>query len=205
MNCDGCTARIVRPCRPSCKLKLRLARRCIQWKANGHAECGAPCSNRTCNNNAELGCDGTIAFVAAGSAVRGSLYSSAPAIRQLARCSVAAVMLLPALWVSLAVNPATPARRPRPNGVRSRVSRNITWVGQAHEAIDLFVSVVDENSLFVPASDTGALGHPPSPPRDFSPDAECRVAALSSRLDRFSFLLPVSARGPPLVNSQFLL
>jgi hypothetical protein len=113
---------------------------------------------------------------------------------------VAAVVLLPALWSSLAVNAATPARRPRPSSARSRVSSGIPWAVQSHEATELLVGVLDEQRLFIPASDQGASDFPPAAlSLDFPAEAEGRVTAFAQYLARFSVLLAVPPRGPPLV------
>ena len=106
-------------------------------------------------------------------------------------------MLLLALLTSLAVNSATPARRLRPNGPRSRVTRSIPRTDQAREAIEPLWITAREDDLFVSASDPVAAGFLSYPLRP-----TCSGIVVGGIVATYPLLIvssPSPPRGPPLV------
>ncbi len=106
-------------------------------------------------------------------------------------------MLLLALWTSLAVNSVTPARRPRPNGPRSRVTRSIPHTDQVREAIKPLWVMAREDDLFGSASDAVGAGFLSYLRRPTCSDIVVGdFVTIYPRLTVFSLSPP---RGPPLV------
>ena len=127
-------------------------------------------------------------------------------LRQLARCSVAVTVLLPALWDSFAVSAATPARRLHPNGPRSRVTRSIPYTGHAREAIEPLSVAVRGNCLNVPTSDPRTVGFLSCP---LQPTCSGIVVgggmASFATANRFTGSRPNPPRAPPLVGRYSLI
>ena len=136
-------------------------------------------------------------FAARVASGRMPLYWMASHFRQLVRYSAGVAMLLLALLTSLVVNSATPARRPRPNGPRSRVTRSIPCTRQAREAIGPIWITARENDFFVSASDPGAAGFPSYPLRPTY--SGIVVGGFVTAYPRLILLPPSPPRGPPLV------
>ena len=111
-------------------------------------------------------------------------------------------VLLLALWTSLAVNAATLARRLRPNGPRSRVTRSIPCTGQAREAVEPLWITARQNDLVAPASDPGVAGFPSCPLR-----LTCSgivVGGFVATHHRLTVSPPAPARGPPFVSRSLI-
>lgn len=116
-------------------------------------------------------------------------------------------MLLLGLGTSVAVNTATPARRPRPNGPRYRVTRSIPCTGQAHEMIELLWGTARGNDLIVQATHPDTAGN-------------LRCSLRCSLRPTYSGIVvggvvathtlptvspPTAPRGPPLVSHYSLI
>jgi hypothetical protein len=124
---------------------------------------------------------------------RMALHWMASHSRQLVRYRAGAVMLL----LALAVIAATPVRRSRPNGPRSRVIRSIPRTEQAHEAIEPRWITARANDHFVSTPDPMAAGFLSYPLRPTGSDTvvDCFLT-VEPRLTVFALSPP---RGPPLV------
>jgi hypothetical protein len=126
------------------------------------------------------------------------LHWMASHFRQLVRYSAVVALLLLALWTSLAVNSAAPARRPRPNGPRYRVTRSIPRANQAREAIEPLWITARKNDLFVSASDPGTAGFPSYPLRPTC--SGIVVGGFVATCPRLIVSPAAPPRGPPLVS-----
>ena len=107
-------------------------------------------------------------------------------------------MLLLALWISLAVSSATPARRPCPNGPRFRVTRSIPRTDQARDAIEPLWITARENHIFVSASDLAGAGFLSYPLRPTC--SHIVVGGFFTIYRRLTVFLLSPPRGPPLVS-----
>ena len=106
--------------------------------------------------------------------------------------------MLLGLWTSLVVNAATPSRRPRPNGARSRVTRSIPCTGHAHEAIEPLWGTACEDDLLVPVAHAGVADVPPFLTRPTY--SGIAVGSFVATHRRLTVLLSTPPRGPPLAS-----
>lgn len=144
-------------------------------------------------------CHANISVRVAGvSSDRMPLHWMASHFGQLVRYSAGAAILLLAFWTSLAVSATTPARRPRPNGPRSRVTRSIPSTNQACEAIEPLWITARESDLFVSASDSGEAGFLSYPVRPTCSDIV--IGGFVTIYPRITVFPPSPPRGPPLIT-----
>ena len=129
----------------------------------------------------------------------------ASSLKQLVRCSIAAAILLPALWAAIAVTAATPARRPRPNGPRSRVSRSLHWASQSTEGVELHDQALDNVGLSLAQPNDTGTSYPETvilrtsyPKIRLETGSESPVSKATNFLPRLGVPFSESPRGPPL-------
>ncbi len=119
-------------------------------------------------------------------------------LRQLVPRSAGVAVVLLALCTPLAVNAATPAHLPRPNGPGSRVPRGIPCTDQALEAVEPLWITASERDLLVPVSSPGAAGFPSF---TLGPTYSGIVAGgFFVTHNQLTVFPPAHPRGPPLVS-----